>query len=114
MILLTFIVYYVSLIALTGISLLTNIFTHTDYEDFDNATLFAVFPIDEGQDPVISVELAIPIVDDEIDEAEEQVFIIFLEVVNGTNLDKLNIPDNRKISVGRIRDDESEYVDLTF
>ena len=57
------------------------------------------------------MELTIPIVDDDIDEADEQIFIIFLEVINATNL---NILENREISVGRIRDDESKYVDLTF
>ena len=55
------------------------------------------------------VELTIPIVDDDIDEADEQVFIIFLEVVNATNLDNLNILENREISIGRIKDDESKY-----
>ena len=85
------------------------LFTHTDYDDFDNTTLFAVFPIDEGRrNPVISVELNISIVDDEIDEADEQIFIIFLEVINTTNLDNLNILENRHISVGRIKDNESK------
>ena len=56
------------------------------------------------------MEVAIPIVDDDIDEAYEQVFIIFLEVINATNLDNLNILENREISVGIIRDDdESKY-----
>ena len=32
-------------------------------------------------------EVTIPIVDDDINEANEQVFIIFLEVINVTNLD---------------------------
>ena len=54
------------------------------------------------------MEVTISIVDDDIDEADEQVFIIFLEVVNATNLDNLNILDNGRISVGRIRDDESK------
>ena len=93
----------------------TTYFIHTDYDDFDNTTLFAEFPIDEGRsNPVISVEVAIPIVDDNIDEADEQVFIIFLEVINATNFDNLNIPEDRKVSIGRIIDNESKYVDLTF
>ena len=71
--------------------------------------IYFEFPSDK-----ISVEVAIPIVDDDIDEADEQLFIIFLEVVNATNLDNLNILENRNISVGRIIDDESKYVDLTF
>ena len=71
--------------------------------------LYVEFPTDRP-----SVEVAIPIVDDDIDEADEQVFIIFLEVVNATNIDNLTILENREISVGRIIDDESKYVDLTL
>ena len=61
------------------------------------------FPTDRD-----SVEVAIPIVDDDIDEADEQVFIIFLEVIDATDLDNLNIREDREISVGRIIDDESK------
>ena len=79
------------------------LFTHPDYEDFDNTTLFVTFPND---DTVFSRELIVPIVDDDIDEAEEQVFIIFLEVINATNLNRVNV--YRNISIGRIIDDESK------
>ena len=61
--------------------------------------LYVEFPTDRD-----SVEVAIPIVDDDIDEADEQVFIIFLEVVNATNV---NIMESKETSIGRIRDDES-------
>ena len=53
------------------------------------------------------VEVTIPIVDDEIDEADEQVFIIFLEVAQAINRTNLHI--NRATSIGRIKDDESKY-----
>ena len=53
-----------------------------------------------------AVELTIPILDDDIDEADEQVFIIFLEVVKATNLKNLNILQNGETSVGKIKDDE--------
>ena len=69
--------------------------------------LYFEFPTDRD-----AVEVAIPIVDDDIDEADEQVFIIFLEAVNATNLDNLVILQD--ISLGKIRDDESKYVDLIF
>ena len=71
--------------------------THPDY---DRTTLFATF-----NDTVSFRELKIPIVDDDIDEADEQVFIIFLEVTNATNFNKVNV--NRNTSFGRIMDDES-------
>ena len=67
---------------------------------------YVKFPTDED-----FVELTIPIVDDDIDEADEQVFIIFLEVFNATSLRNLNIVENREYSVGRIKDNESKYVD---
>ena len=86
-----------------------NIFIYTDYKDFDDSVIYVEFPTDRD-----AVEVAVPIVDDDIDEADEQIFIIFLEVVNATNLDNLNFLENREISVGRIKDDESKYVDLTF
>ena len=79
-------------------------YIHTDYEDFNDSVLYINFPTNRD-----FVEVAIPIVDDDIDEADEQVFIIFLEVINATNLDNLNILENHEISVGRIRDDESKY-----
>ena len=89
--------------------MLTNIFTQIDYGDFNNSVQVVEFRTNVNVVPVY-----IPIVDDDIDEADEQIFIIFLEVVNATNLDNLNILENREISVGRIRDNESKYVDLTF
>ena len=84
-------------------SILPFLFICPDYEDFDSTTLFTTFSIGYT---VLSRELRIPIVDDNIDEAIEQVFIIFLEVVNATNFNKVNV--NRIISIGRIKDDESK------
>ena len=62
---------------------------------------YVEFPTDED-----TVEVTIPIVDDDIDEADEQVFIIFLEIVYAINLDNVYI--NRATSIGRIKDDESK------
>ena len=76
---------------------------YPDYEDFDNTVIFFIFPVDEGLN---HVELTIPIVDDDIDEADEQVFIILLEVIYATNVDKVNIFQGT--SIGRIRDNESK------
>ena len=77
------------------------IFTHIDYMDFKRNVLYVKFPTDED-----TVEVTIPIVDDDIDEADEQVFIIFLEVVYAIDRNSLHI--NRAISIGRIKDDESK------
>ncbi len=109
-----YLVVHIFILFVTRFKLHKTIFfflVYPDYKDFDNTTLIAKFPVDEGLDPVTSVELTICIVDDEIDEADEQVFIILLEVINATNIDKVNIVD-RKTSIGRIKDDESKYVEL--
>ena len=95
-------IYYIHLLVIIIVN--SNIFAHTGYEDFNNSVHYVEFSTDK-----YFVEVAVPIVDDDIDEADEQVFIIFLEVVNATNLDNLNILENREISIGRIRDDESKY-----
>ena len=78
-------------------------FYFIDYLDFDNTRQQVRFT-DVRQH---TVEVTIPIVDDDIDEADEQVFIVFLEVVTATNLNKVNI--NRQTSIGRIKDDESKW-----
>ena len=52
----------------------------------------------------------IPIVDDEIDEALEQVFIILLEVLEAVNLDLITI--TRSTSFGRIIDNDGEPLAL--
>ena len=54
----------------------------------------------------------IPIVDDEIDEAQEQVFIILLEVLDAVNLDLIKI--TRGVSTGRIIDNDGEPCTISF
>ena len=46
------------------------------------------------------------IIDDEIDEAHEQVFIILLEVLDAVNIDLITI--TRSTSFGRIIDNDGE------
>ena len=48
----------------------------------------------------------IPIVDDEIDEAHEQVFVILLEVLEAVNSTLITITRNN--SIGRIIDNDGE------
>ena len=64
-----------------------------------------IFPADEIVN-IADVEEEIPIVDDEIDEALEQVFIIFLEVLEAVNFDLITI--TRSASFGRIVDNDGE------
>ena len=54
------------------------------------------------------VEEEIPIVDDDKDEAQEQVFIILLEVLEAVNFDLITI--TRNTSFGRIIDNDGEQL----
>ena len=72
--------------------------------------LIVEFPVNEN-----SLDLSIHIIDDDINEASEQTFIILLEAINATNLDSLRIKDSRKTAIGRIMDDEDgKYNNLTL
>ena len=64
-----------------------------------------LFPADEIMN-IADVEEFIPIVDDEIDEAQEQVFIILLEVLEAVNFDLITI--TRNTSFGFIIDNDGE------
>ena len=79
--------------------------------DFDNTVLEIVFPADEGlPSPIFNVRADIPVINDDIDEAHEQQFIAFLEVINATNPSTSNSVSNnfspRNISICRINDDD--------
>ena len=63
------------------------------------------FPADEIMN-IADVDESIPIVDDDIDEAQEQVFIILLEVLEAVNFDLITI--TRSTSFGRIIDNDGE------
>ena len=62
-----------------------------------------LFPADEVLNIPDVVEF-IPIVDDEIDEAHEQVFIMLLKVLEAVNFDLITI--TRSTSFGRIIDND--------
>ena len=64
-----------------------------------------MFPADEIVN-IADVEEFIPIVDDELDEALEQVFVILLEVLKAVNIDLITI--TRNTSFGRIIDNDGE------
>ena len=63
------------------------------------------FPADEIVN-IAGVEEFIRIEDDEIDEAQEQVFVIFLEVLEAVNFDLITITGST--SFGRIIDNDGE------
>ena len=83
--------------------------------DFDGTVLEIVFPADEGlPSPIFNVRADIPVINDDIDEAHEQQFIAFLEVINATNPSSSSSVSNnfspRNISICRINDDDCKCV----
>ena len=79
----------------------------TDENDFDTTAFNVIFPADEDEEsPITIVNAPVPIVDDATDEAEEQSFMILLEVLNATDIDALTI--DRSVATGIIQDDDSE------
>ena len=81
-------------------------FFHVDLKDFGNTVIRITFIPDEN---ALDNERAAPIavVNDAINEADEQVFIVQLHLINSTNPDgiKLSI---RPASLCRIIDDDSK------
>lgn len=54
---------------------------HADLQDFDNSVITITFQPDEIGVRVNDIETPVPIVDDTIDEAEEQYFVVTLDIV---------------------------------
>ena len=79
----------------------------TDEEDF-NTTLFeVVFPADEFIDPVGSVDAFISVVEDDINENSEQLFVAFIEVAGAINSRLLSI--TRNVTICRIMDNDRKF-----
>jgi hypothetical protein len=73
-----------------------------------NATVFNVtYPADEGVNVVPRIPASIDVTDDDVNEAREQTFIVFLEIVDAANLDLITITRTNSTCV--IVDNDSEY-----
>lgn len=66
--------------------------------DFDTSVITMDFPRDNFA--------SIALTNDDINEADEQVFIIYLEIINSTNPSLVRT--GRNVSRGRIVDDDSK------
>ena len=78
-----------------------------DREDFSLDVVMVTFPADEFGGQTNDVDAPVVIVDDEINEALEEVFIMVLTLENATNPDGIVI--TRAASLGRIIDNDGEY-----
>ena len=58
---------------------------HSDRNDFDNTVITATFEADAGGNPQTDLNVPIPVFDDDIDEAIDQIFIAQLVVVTAVN-----------------------------
>ena len=86
-----------------------NLFVYwfTDEQDFNSTAVIMSFPADEGQDerrPVVTVP--IDIVDDQVNEAERQYFVVHLEVISAVSVDLITIGEDR--SICSIEDNDSK------
>ena len=66
-----------------------------------------VFPADRDS-PVTDIDAFIPVVDDEINERDSQLFLVFIEVINATNFTLLENKD-QNISLCHILDDDCKF-----
>ena len=53
--------------------------------DFSTDAIDITFPVDEGASLVLQFDVDVPIVDDQIDEAEREYFILHLSLIDGAS-----------------------------
>ncbi len=64
---------------------------HTDSDDFDNTTVTEVYMADEGTNTQTDLQVSIPLTDDSIDEADNEIFLVKLEVASAVNRDLIAV-----------------------
>lgn len=78
-----------------------------DFGDFDNTTMQITFLPDEDS-PINEHMVPITVVDDDTDEATEQIFIVTLKHVESIRENSVNL-ETRNSSLCRIIDNDSKY-----
>ena len=79
----------------------------TDEEDFNTTVFEVVFPADELIDPVGSVDAFISVVDDDINENSEQLFVVVVEAAGAINSRLLSI--TRNLTICRLMDNDRKF-----
>ena len=77
----------------------------SDLNDFSNAAINITFYPDVDS-RLNELEVPIPIFDDDVDEADEQIFVVELRLVSAVNADAISI--SRETSLCRIVDNDSK------
>ena len=80
---------------------------HSDFGDFNNSSITAIFPADDEANPQPNLRVSIPVFDDDIDEARDQIFIAYLVLVDAVNIDQITI--ERAASECVIVDNDRKY-----
>lgn len=84
-------------------------FTATERKDFNNSVITVIFEADEIGASINNVSVSVPIFDDEIDEAEAEVFVVDLTLAS-SNVNNNQIAISRRSSLCAINDDDGEYI----
>ena len=80
---------------------------YTGANDFNTTAFEVTFSPNEGETtPIAEIPAFISIVDDEINEADHQYFIVFLEIIGAVNFDLIEI--GRNVSTCIIIDNDGE------
>ena len=75
--------------------------------DFSTDAIDITFPADEGASLTLQIDAVIPIVDDQIDEADGEYFILHLSLLNGASFSpSATLSDS--VSVGTITDNDGK------
>ena len=77
--------------------------------DFSTNAINITFPADEGASLVLQIDAKVPIVDDQIDEADREYFILHLSLIDGASSSS-SIILNDPVSVSTIFDSDGESV----
>ena len=77
-----------------------------DFADFDNTTLTVTFQPDED-DPINEHSVPVAIVDDDVNEAIEQDFVVVLTLNQSINEENISL-ETRNVSLCRIIDNDGK------
>ena len=75
--------------------------------DFSTEPIDITFPADEGAPLVLQLDAHVPVVDDQVDEAEREYFILHLSLIDGASSSS-SITLDGSVSVGTIFDSDGE------
>ena len=82
----------------------------SDFADFDNTTLTVTFQSDEDA-PVNEHSVPVAIVDDDVNEAMEQDFVVVLRLSESINQESISL-ETRNVSLCRIIDDDCKLYNI--